>query len=297
MIRRQDVWPLGTVAFVLLVTAAWWTLALWSIPGAPDWLERARSVCFNLGESGLPDSAGWLVLLGQPPVMFAALMVGWGREIRESGRHLVSSGSGRIVAASVAAASIAGLSLAGARVLSARVPEAEWGAIASSVSAVRIDRPWPTLSELVDQHGDAFGRARLAGRPAFVTFAFGHCASICPAVVHQTLAARDELGVDWPLVVFTLDPWRDTPGRLPMVARQFGLDEARDHLVGGGIAEVEASLDAWAITRSRDTRTGDILHPGLVYLIDADGTIAYAATGGRGQLVELGALLLPDGES
>lgn len=299
MIRRRDVWPLGAVGFVLLVTAAWWTLALWSVPGAPDWLERARSVCFSLGESGLPDSAGWLVLLGQPPVMFGALLVGWGREIRESVGQLVSSRSGRIVAASVAAASIAGLSLAGARVASARMPDAEWAEVGSSASPVRIDRPVPTLSDLVDQRGDAFSLARLAGRPAFVTFAFGHCASICPAVVHQTLAARDELGVDWPLVVFTLDPWRDTPGRLPTVARQFGLDEARDHFVGGGIAAVEAALDNWGISRSRDTRTGDIVHPGLVYLIDAAGTIAYAATGGMGQVVELGALLtsLPGGES
>ncbi len=297
MIRRQDVWPLGTVAFVLLVTAAWWTLALWSVPGAPDWLERARSVCFNLGESGLPDRAGWLVLFGQPPAMFAALMVGWGREIRESVRHLVSSGSGRIVAAAVAGASIAGLSLAGARVVSARAPEAEWGAIASTSRPVRIDRPWPEHSELVDQRGEAFGLERLTGRPAFVTFAFGHCASICPAVVHQTLAAREELGVDWPVVVFTLDPWRDTPGRLLAVARHFGLDEARDHLVGGEVAEVEAALDAWGIARTRDTRTGDIVHAGLVYGIEADGTIAYAATGGRGQLVQVGTLLLSGGES
>ena len=50
MLTRRDIWPLGAVGFVLAVSAAWWTLALWSVPGAPEWLERTRAVCFNLTE-------------------------------------------------------------------------------------------------------------------------------------------------------------------------------------------------------------------------------------------------------
>jgi len=120
-----------------------------------------------------------------------------------------------------------------------------------------------------------------------LTFAFGHCRTVCPAVVHQARAARLELDEEWVIVVLTLDPWRDTPGRLPSLVEQFSLDPHRDFVVIGAIADVNAALDAWDIPRERDERTGDITHPGVVYLVEADGTVAYGAAGGAEQLVSL----------
>lgn len=57
------------------------------------------------------------------------------------------------------------------------------------------------------------------------------------------------------------------------------------------MADVEAALEAWDVGRTRDERTGDIVHPGLVYLVERDGTVAYLATGGVEQLVSLGRLV------
>ena len=95
---RRDVWPLGAVGFILAVSAAWWALAFWSAPGAPEWLERTRAVCYNVTETGLPDGKGWLLLLGQPPAMLAMLMAGWGRRVRDSVGRLLASAGGRWVA-------------------------------------------------------------------------------------------------------------------------------------------------------------------------------------------------------
>ena len=45
--------------------------------------------------------------------------------------------------------------------------------------------------------------------------------------------------------------------------------------MSGEAAKVEAALDAYNIPRARDAENGDISHPPLVYVISADGNIAY----------------------
>lgn len=288
MIDRRDAWPLGAVGFILAVSAAWWTLALWSVPGAPEWLERTRSVCFNITETGLPDAKGWLLLIGQPPGMLAVLVVGWGKEVRASFRRLLSSAGGRMTVLGVAVAVFTGLTMAGTKVLNARVPEVAWGTDeAAPETYPRLDRPWPAATGLVDQGGDVFGLTSLDEQPALVTFAFGHCKTLCPAVVHQARATRLELEGDWPIVVLTLDPWRDTPSRLPALVEQFELDPERDFVVSGSVEDVNAALDAWGIPRERDEQTGDVTHPGIVYIVDSEGSLAYGATGGVAQMVSL----------
>lgn len=286
--ERRDLWPLGAIGFILVVSVAWWTLALWSVPGAPDWLERARSVCFNITETGLPDAKGWLLLIGQPPTMLAVLFVGWPDQVRSSLRALFSTPPGRAVSVMTVATVIAGLVLAGTRVLDARTPEITLGGDEPAPETYpRLDRPWPDMAGLVDQSGAPFDLGSLRERRALVTFAFGYCATICPAVVHQARATRLELQRDVAVVVFTLDPWRDTPSRLPTLVEQFDLDPERDFVVSGPVDAVNAALDAWNIPRERDERTGDITHPAIVYMVEPDGTVAYGSTGGLAQMVSL----------
>jgi cytochrome oxidase Cu insertion factor (SCO1/SenC/PrrC family) len=287
LIRRQDLWPLGATGFILAVTASWWALALWSAPGAPEWLERTRSVCFNITESGLPDAKGWLLLLGQPPSMFALLWVGWGQELRASATHLAGSPRGRLLVGTILLLTLGGVSLAGVRVADARVPAVVLPDRVASIERARLDRPWPVADGLVDQRGRPFTRYSDGTGVVLVTFAFGHCETVCPAVVHEARAAREELRPDVAIVVLTLDPWRDTPSRLDGMLTQFRLDPARDLVVGGSVAAVEGALDAWGIARQRDERSGDIVHPTVVYLVETDGTVAFASTGARADIVEL----------
>jgi cytochrome oxidase Cu insertion factor (SCO1/SenC/PrrC family) len=288
LIRREDVWPLVAVAFILVVSAAWWAFALWSVPGAPAWLERAREVCFNITETGLPDAKGWMLLLGQPPLMAGMLWVGWRHEVGSTLRHLASRGPGRAALGGVLAIVLGGLALALVRVADARVPEVVWEEAGPAPEAYpRLGRPWPDAAGLVDQEGRPFGLATLAGRPALVTFAFGHCGTLCPLVVHQVREAQAVLEPDFSIVVFTVDPWRDTPSRLGPLLAQWRLDPARDFVVGGSVEDVSAALDAWQVGRSRNARTGDIVHPGIVYIVAPDGTLAYQSGGGVERLVSL----------
>ena len=90
----------------------------------------------------------------------------------------------------------------------------------------------------------------------------------------------------------TLDPWRDTPARLPHVARRWGLG-ADEHLLGGSVMDVEAVLDAWRVPRARNTRTGEVVHAPVVYVVDRSGRLAAAASPGAARLAGLLRVLDP----
>jgi len=88
-------------------------------------------------------------------------------------------------------------------------------------------------------------------------------------------------------VALTLDPWRDTPSRLPAMAEQWSVAEG-DFVLSGSVDAVEEALTAWGVVRARDEATGNVVHPALVYLVERDGTVAYASSGATEQLVTLG---------
>ena len=282
---------LGALGSILVITVAWWALALWPVPGEqPPWLELARSVCFNAGPDGLPDASGWMVLLGQPLGMLGFLALVWPRSLAGGVRWLAGHPGGRIALGAVILGVAAGLWGAGVRVVSAT--EARAAAVVLPLdlepeTRPRLDRVPPPLA-LVDQEGAGFTLEELRGRPVLLTFAFGNCHDICPLVVRNAIEARDRVwGVEGAtVVVVTLDPWRDTPARLPQLALRWGLAPG-DRVLGGTVEEVEATLDAWDVPRSRDLGTGDVAHPPLLYLLDREGSIAFVAWGGVEALVTL----------
>lgn len=288
-LRRDDLWPLGAMGILLLTTGLWWALALWPLPAtAPPWLERARYVCFNTTESGLPDRSGWILLIGQPLGMVGILLAGWGARVRETLRHLRRTAPGKVLLSGMALLLLGGITGASVRVADARIPPATLPSGEVSESYPRLDMALPAMSGVVDQTGRPFSLELLQGRPALVTFTYGHCATVCPLLVRNALDARRELGGTdrFAIVVLTMDPWRDTPSRLEALAAKWEL-EPGDLILSGSVEDVQAALDAWQVARVRDEQTGDLTHTPLTYLMEADGTVAYASTGSRTQIVAL----------
>jgi cytochrome oxidase Cu insertion factor (SCO1/SenC/PrrC family) len=270
----------AALVIIAAVTAAWWMLALWPLPSdAPYWLVRTREVCFGSLPDTLPSRAGWLVLIGEPLTMTVALAVLWPAPLFGAFGALARTRGGRVTLGIGAAALFTGAAAASARVASASARSGTGSAWQPPppASYPRLDRPAPPLS-LVDQRGDTVTLAALHGRPVLVTFAYAHCMSVCPVVVREALDAQHRLAARRvQLVVVTLDPWRDTPGRLPAVAAEWQLgDDA--HVVSGDTVAVLRTLDAWNIPHARDGVSGEITHPSVVYLVDAGGLIIYAAT-------------------
>jgi protein SCO1/2 len=274
--------PFAAAAFGgwLAVTAIWWALAFAPLPVPADWLAAARTACFGTLPNGLPDTWGWLLLVLGPLSMLGFLVAVWGREVAASGRWLARRPDGLLLLTVLLAASGGGAGWVGQRVAAARAAEAS--AVAAPAPEPLPEHyprgldPAPELG-LVDQAGAPIALADLDGRPAFVTFAYGHCATMCPTLVTTLHRAEAALGDEAPtVVVVTLDPWRDTPGSLPSIVAGWGLDRLpRAHALSGEVARVESVRQSWGVSAERDLQTGEIVHPGLIFVVDRQGRLAY----------------------
>ena len=274
---RRPGWALTALAAILLITAAWWALALWPASAEPEWLTRTRAACFGSERGGLPDTSGWILLIGEPIGMLGVLLAIGGGSLRNDLAWLLERPGRRAVAIAAAVVVVVGTGALGARV--ARAWDGGRNRYALDAGALRrVDRGGPAVA-LVDQHGERASLAGLDG-PAIVTFAFGHCTTVCPVIVNDLRAARGRAGrADVPLVVLTLDPWRDTPERLPALAASWHL-AAHDRVLSGGVEEVNAALDTLGVARKRNERTGDVDHVTMVYLVGRGGRIEWRGDGG-----------------
>ena len=272
---------LSALAVIVVITASWWALALWPTADAPAWLVLTRETCFGTAATGLPDSGGWLALTGQPLGMLLVLFAGWGRDVKAGFHAAMDRVSGQLVvgaAAALLAAGVLGV-VVRVRVADARpFATSSTEAVAGQLNRLN-DAPKPI--SLVDQSGRTVTLEQFRGRPVIVTFAYAHCETVCPLLVSDVLGARDALTSRKPVVlIVTLDPWRDTPSRLPSIAERWGAT-GDVHVLSGVPDSVERVLNAWRVPRARNERTGDLSHPSVVYVIGPDGRIAYVVTGAQ----------------
>jgi protein SCO1/2 len=287
---REEGYALGGLLALLTITVAWWALALWPATDAPAWLARTRYVCFGVAENGLPDAGGWVGLIAGPLGMLVILLAGWGDGVRALFRRARSS---RLVSATLSSMALVAMLLvtgAGLRVQQARMSLVLDGGVESLPPSTypRLDRAAPALA-LVAQAGQVVDIASLRGRVVLVTFAYAHCETVCPVVVKHTLEAQASLAGDVRPVVFivTLDPWRDTPSRLPGMAKSWALPARDAYVLSGPVEAVQAVLDAWEVPRERAEQSGEVVHPALVYVVDADGRLAFATNGDAGTIAAL----------
>lgn len=277
---------LAALAAVLAVTASWWALALWPLPGdAPSWMVRTRAVCFGAAPDGFPDAGGWLALIGQPLLMLGTLRVVAGGTLGAGLRKLVDTVPGFVAVAGGAALLVSPVALLGWRIADAGAAAPAEAMYLAPGEHPRLDHAAPSL-DLVDQAGERVSVDRFRGRPLLVTFAYAHCETVCPSIVRDVLDAQREIGHEPVVIVVTLDPWRDTPARLPRIARAWRLgDDA--HVLTGAVEEVRSVLDAWRVPWDRDPFTGEVTHPALVYVVDRDGRVAFATTSGAQAIAQL----------
>lgn len=272
---------LALVALWLVVatTMSWWALALWPVgTEAPQWLLRTRDVCFGARGDALPSPGGWVLLVGQPIGMSALLVIAWGTELRSAVAGAMTKASGQVMVGAMLALTVSGIAGVAARVRAAGREPFSAGSADVAAQLTRVNDVAPRL-ELTDQDGREVTLASFRGQTVLVTFAYAHCETVCPLVVADVLTARNRFERDPPVVLLvTLDPWRDTPTRLPTIASQWGLT-GDAHVLSGAPDVVERTLSAWRVPSARNPRTGDISHPSIVYVIGRDGRISYVLSG------------------
>jgi protein SCO1/2 len=268
----------AALGVIILVTVAWWALALWPAAAAPQWLSRTRLACFGAEPGGLPDAGGWVLLVGEPLGMLGVLVAVWGGALRRDLRALSASVGGKAIFGITLAGLAWGALAAAMAVKRVRAASSVFAVNDTGVSSpVPVDVP-PLV--LIDQHGQRFDLATLKGKPVLVTFAFAHCETMCPTLVRAVQRVRRDAGRnDVPIVIVTVDPWRDVPSRLANIAAAWELRPG-DRVLSGLVGEVNAALDAWGVARNRNAGTGDVVHTMVVVLVDEAGRRGLRVDGG-----------------
>lgn len=268
--------PALVIALWLLSTLGWWAFAFMPLPSAPPaWLTAARIACFGPMDAGLPGGAGWMMLVLAPLSLLLGIAVLWGTELSASLRLVARHRLGQGLFAVLGLATVVESVWVAQRVQAAWAVSA-WAPGPLDETALPEDYPRQTQAApdftLIDQHGARVSLADFRGRPVVLTFVFAHCQTMCPFLV-ATLkhAAPEGVGV----LLLTLDPWRDTPSSLPGIARQWELPRSFRVLSARAVGDVLRVAEAYGVTFKRDEKTGDIVHPGLVFLVDGAGRLAY----------------------
>jgi cytochrome oxidase Cu insertion factor (SCO1/SenC/PrrC family) len=264
----------------LLAFLGWWFFALAPLPASsPGWIEAARMVCFGSLPSGLPEGYGWLMLICSPLMMLTALVIIWPKELGQDLRQAQTSSLGRLLLVGLVVLPVISLAWGVKRVMD--VQEAYNQAVAPNLLGEPLPETYPrcpklaTDFELVNQRQENISLASLRGHPFILTFAFAHCASICPGLVKTVTDGVNTYDGERPaLVIVTLDPWRDTPAALPTLARQWSLSDA-DHVLSGPVEQVTGVIEDYEIESTRNPENGDVVHPGMAFVFDSEGRLVY----------------------
>lgn len=270
--------PALVLVLWLVSTVLWWGFAFMPLSSTPpEWLSAARAACFGSAESGLPAAYGWMLLVLAPASFLVGIFVLWGSELGPSVLSAARSPLGTSVFALIAAALIAEGVWVSAKVR-AGLAVAAWDQGAQDTSDLPATYPRrvavaPDFA-LVDQDGERVSLGRFKGKPVVLTFVFAHCQTMCPLLVQNIKQASPGAPPSEVLMV-TLDPWRDTPSALPGIARRWDVPRNFHILSSASVAEVLSVVDAYQVPFERNETSGDITHPGLVFLVDAQGRLAY----------------------
>lgn len=242
----------------------WVGLALAPSPEtSPEWLLLAREVCFGTPPEGLPSASGW-IMLAAPLPMLLTLVALCGDELREQWARL-----GRAATTLLLLLPLVTLSYATFRVVqqsqAESLPVASLPPLTDDYPSLDIDCPEFTLT---NQRGETFTRESLRGETTVLTFAYAHCQTVCPSLL-QTV--REFEGAR--KVVVTLDPWRDTCGNLASIANLWDLGAA--DVLTGTPEQVEVLTQAFGVPADRDPNTGEITHPGLIFVLNREAQVVY----------------------
>lgn len=263
---------------ILVITAAWWALALWPAGTAqPEWLARTRAACFGSARGGLPNAGGWILLIGEPIGMLGILLAVWRRALWRDLRLVFGHPTWRYAAIGVSATAVLFTVATGVRV------GREWARLSAEPFDVNVtvraaDIAVPTIA-LTDQSGRLTSLADFGGETVLLAFAFAHCTTVCPTIVNELHAVRTQADrPELPIVIVTVDPWRDTPERLATIADAWRLSP-HDFVLSGGVDEVNAVLDQLGVGRWRNETTGDVTHATTAMLINDRGRVAWRVDG------------------
>ena len=270
------------VLSVLLTFKLLLLLALFVPPpaGLEAFANEFKMWCFGYDpKTGKLESGYVLMALLEPVVMSVVIAFVWWKPLRDIVRTRP-----RAVVPYMAAAAV--IVFGACAALFGMRGEARADDLPFPARSIRTALIVPRL-ELTDQDGVPFSLENEKGRVVLVTGVYASCGFTCPMIMGQAKRALAELTQgerhDVSVAAITLDPEHDDQEHLGAMARAQMVAAPTFHLLWGAPAEVNAALDDFSISRTRDPKTGQIDHANLFILVDRAGKIAYRLTLGAQQ--------------
>ena len=237
-----------------------------------DFLEDFRMRCFKYDPKirWMEMSSVW-VMLSEPLPLQAIFFFIWRtplRELWQTRRRAFAPAAGW----ALLLVSLIGVSLMGLGRSQATPAELPFPA-----SNLRSALAMPSFT-LTNQDGEAVSLSDFKGRVVLVTAVYSTCTTTCPMMLTKVRTVLDQLTPgerhDMAVVAFSLNPEADTRELRAITAKIYGM-KTPFHFVSGVPSEVNALLDKLNIARTRDAKSGQIMHSNLFFLLDRESRIAY----------------------
>lgn len=143
---------------------------------------------------------------------------------------------------------------------------------------LRTDTVFTTIRDFsfVDQDGNTVDQATTAGKVYVTDFFFTSCPTICPKMKQQMLRIYDrfETNDDVLLLSHSIDPKRDSVGRLKTYADKLGISSTKWHLMTGDRDSIYSMAKHYMIAAQEDELApGGFAHSGAFLLVDKNRQI------------------------
>lgn len=141
----------------------------------------------------------------------------------------------------------------------------------------------------VNQDSNIVTNETFEGKVYLADFFFISCPTICPKVKKQMLRIYDKYKDEEELMLLshTIDPKRDTVGRLKQYAQNLGVDDGKWMFVTGEQDRIyEIADDYMSMAREDPEAPGGFDHSGWILLIDKEGHIRSYADGTKAEKVD-----------
>lgn len=145
--------------------------------------------------------------------------------------------------------------------------------IGQKTIAANGDTIYPTIPtfSFINQNGETVTNQQFDGKIYVADFFFSHCPTICPKVTAQMKRVHDAF-LSNPNVLFlshSIDPERDTVGRLRVYAEGLGVKAPKWHFVTGAEDSLLHIAESYySIARRDSLADGGFNHSGNLILID-----------------------------
>ncbi len=126
-----------------------------------------------------------------------------------------------------------------------------------------------------DQLGERTGLDRYKGQPVLVTMFYASCPHVCPMLISTIKLTESKLSdgerADLRVLTISIDPERDTPGKLREAMEHHSVDASRWSMVRPDPGDLRMIAGVFGV-RYKQLPDGEFNHTTRIILLDREGT-------------------------